>query len=236
MSNIIDFRSASARLVSPVSTESAEPIPSRSTLRKPYERGGPSMHTFAFRSYDMILESDDTDLVRDVRLDIHKARVKLRKIQERLQGVREQAAAKIQVLTEAENKLSVAIEAAVADQLASGVKAAPPKRKAEQERREFREAMRRRIRKVAAILKLSEEQIEWPLTLRHREIGRFCLKHGVQAEWLFEGRGRIFKDDAIEVGPNMTGAEFAEVVTTLPMADRRAIEAKLRQLAEGRQR
>ncbi|MGY3239978.1 hypothetical protein ACVMAJ_006868 [Bradyrhizobium sp. USDA 4448] len=32
----------------------------------------------------------------------------------------------------------------------------------------------------------------------------------------------------------MTGAEFAEVVRTLPIADQQAIAAKLRQLAERR--
>ena len=52
------------------------------------------MHTFLFRSYDLIVESDEADLIRDVKLDLHKARVKLSKIQERLQGVQEQAAAK----------------------------------------------------------------------------------------------------------------------------------------------
>ena len=86
----------------------------RRTLRKPYyERGGPSMHTFVFRSYDLIVESDEADLIRDVGLDIHKAEVKLRKIRERLQGIREQSAAQIQLLTAADTKLSAAIVAAL---------------------------------------------------------------------------------------------------------------------------
>ncbi len=70
------------------------------------------------------------------------------------------------------------------------------------------------------------------MTLRHREIGRFCLERGIQAEWLLEGRGRTFRDDPIEVGPNMTGAEFVEF--TLPIADQQAISAELRQIAERR--
>ena len=94
------------------------------------------------------------------------------------------------------------------------------------------EAMRQRIREVAAILKLSEEQIARPLTLRHQEIGGFCLGHGIQAEWLLEGRRRIFKGDPIEVGPNMTGAEFAEVVRTLPKSAQQEIEAKLREMVQ----
>ncbi len=66
-----------------------------------------------FRRYDLIIESDGADLVRDVSLDLHKAQVKLRKIQERLQGVQEQAAAQVQLLKVTETKLSAAIEAAL---------------------------------------------------------------------------------------------------------------------------
>jgi Mg2+ and Co2+ transporter CorA len=76
-------------------------------------RKSASMHTFCFRSYDMIVESDEADLVRDVSLDVHKAQVKLRKIRERLQSVQEQAAAQVKLLTAADNKLSAAIEAAL---------------------------------------------------------------------------------------------------------------------------
>jgi hypothetical protein len=45
-----------------------------------------TMHSFLYRSYDLIVESDDADLIRDVGLDIHKAEVKLKKIRQRLQG------------------------------------------------------------------------------------------------------------------------------------------------------
>ncbi|MCA1546434.1 hypothetical protein I6F36_06395 [Bradyrhizobium sp. BRP19] len=191
------------------------------------------MLTYTFRSYGAIVESSHAELVRDVRCDLPKAATKLRKIRQQIQRDRENAAERAALMTKAEAKLAAAIAAAHDGQLPSGAEAAT-KTKGE-ERRTFREAMRRRIREVAAILKLSEEQIEWPLTLKHREIGRFCLEHGVQAEWLLEGRGRIFKDDPIEVGPNMTGAEFAEVVRTLPIADQQAIAVKLREFAERRQ-
>jgi hypothetical protein len=71
------------------------------------------MHTFVFRSYDLIVASDEADLVRDVCLDIHKAEVQLKKIGQRLRGVQEQAAAQMQLLTASETKLSAAIVAAL---------------------------------------------------------------------------------------------------------------------------
>jgi hypothetical protein len=57
---------------------------------------------------------------------------------------------------------------------------------------------------------------------------------GVNLEWLLEGRGRIFKTDPIGLSPNMTGGEFAAVVTTLPMADQQAIGAMIRDLLHER--
>jgi hypothetical protein len=71
------------------------------------------MHTFLFRSYQLIVESDEADLVRDVRFDPDKAQTKLRLIKQRLKGVQEQAAAQVQLLTAAETKLSAAIVAAL---------------------------------------------------------------------------------------------------------------------------
>ncbi len=71
------------------------------------------MHTFLFRSYDLIVESDEADLIRDVCLDIHKAEVKLNKVRQRLQGIQEQSAAQIWLLTAADTKLSAAIVAAL---------------------------------------------------------------------------------------------------------------------------
>ena len=70
------------------------------------------MHTFLFRSYDLIVESDEADLVRDVCFDIDKAQTKLKAIRRRLQGVRDQAVAQVQLLSAADTKLTAAIVAA----------------------------------------------------------------------------------------------------------------------------
>jgi hypothetical protein len=71
------------------------------------------MHTFLFRSYNLIVESGEADLIRDVCLDLEKAQKKLKTIQQRSKDVQEQAAAQIQLLTAAETKLSAAIVAAL---------------------------------------------------------------------------------------------------------------------------
>ena len=71
------------------------------------------MQTFCFRSYGLIAQSDDADLIRDVSIDVDKARTKLRLVQQRLKGVKEQAAARIDLLTTAETKLKAVIVAAL---------------------------------------------------------------------------------------------------------------------------
>lgn len=78
-----------------------------------HTKRGSNMHTFLCRSYSLIVESDEADLVRDVCLDVDKAQTKLRSLQHRLQSVREQAAAQIEMLTAAETRLSSAIVAAL---------------------------------------------------------------------------------------------------------------------------
>jgi hypothetical protein len=87
------------------------------------------------------------------------------------------------------------IERAIADDLAFLV--AHPVRSSNSEaiarRRDFKDAMRQRIRDIAASRDLSDEEIRPVLKLRHEEIGRFTEAHGVNLEWLLEGRGRIFK-------------------------------------------
>jgi hypothetical protein len=100
-------------------------------------------------------------------------------------------------------------------------------------RREFKEAMRQRIRDIAASRDLSDEEIKPFLKLKHHEIAEFTEKHGVNVEWLLEGKGRIFEKDPIRLSPNSTGAQFAAVVATLPMADQQAIGAVVRDLAGG---
>jgi hypothetical protein len=94
-----------------------------------------------------------------------------------------------------------------------------------EQRREFNAAMRQRIRDVAASRDLSDEEIKPALTLKHHEIANFTEKHRVNLEWLLEGRGRVFRTDPIARGPNMTGAEVAALVRTLPEAQQRKIEA-----------
>jgi hypothetical protein len=74
---------------------------------------GPNLQRLLFRSSHLIVESDEADLVRDVCFAVDRAQTKLERIQRRLQGVREQAAAQVQLLTAAETKLTAAIVAAL---------------------------------------------------------------------------------------------------------------------------
>jgi hypothetical protein len=71
------------------------------------------MHTLLFRSRELILESDEVDLVRDVRVNISRAHTKLRRMRERLQVVQEWAAQQVKELKAADIKLSAAIVAAL---------------------------------------------------------------------------------------------------------------------------
>jgi hypothetical protein len=74
---------------------------------------GPNMRSVLFRSREMILESDEADLVRDVRFDIDKAQRKLEKIRARIESLQEYAATELQLLTAADTKLTAAIVAAL---------------------------------------------------------------------------------------------------------------------------
>jgi hypothetical protein len=69
-----------------------------------------SVHTF--RSYNLIVQSNEADLISDVGFDMDRAESKLRRIKQRLKNVQEQAAAQIQLLTTADAKLTAAIVAA----------------------------------------------------------------------------------------------------------------------------
>lgn len=93
-------------------------------------------------------------------------------------------------------------------------------------RREFKAAMRQRIRDVAASRDLTDEEIKPALTLKHEEIGNFCEQHGVRFEWLLEGRGRVF------VTPG--AAELAACVRTLPWAQQQTIEAMVVEMIDKR--
>jgi hypothetical protein len=77
MSNIID-QSAFKGVRSPkrvLHSENDEIIEPRVKVRR---RSGRSMHTFVFRSYTLIVESAEADLMRDVCFDMHKAQVNSR--------------------------------------------------------------------------------------------------------------------------------------------------------------
>ena len=83
------------------------------------------------------------------------------------------------------------IERAIADDLA--FLAAHPVRRSNSE---FKEAMRQRIRDVAASRDLSDEEIKPVLKLKHHEIARFKEVNGVNLESLLEGKGQIFMSGA----------------------------------------
>jgi hypothetical protein len=90
------------------------------------------------------------------------------------------------------------------------------------------------LRDIAASRDLSDEEIRPVLKLKHHEIANFTEKHGVNLEWLLEGKGRVFEKDPIRLSPNSTGAEFAAVVATMPMADQQAIGAMVREMLQER--
>jgi hypothetical protein len=102
---VIDFPNASPRR--------SPPRRRAAYLSRPGACNGPNMQRLLFRSSHLIVESDEADLVRDVCFAVDRAQTKLNAIRRRLQGVREQAAAQVQLLTAAETKLRAAIVAAL---------------------------------------------------------------------------------------------------------------------------
>jgi hypothetical protein len=87
------------------------------------------------------------------------------------------------------------IERVIADDVA--FLAAHPTRRSDGEamvrKRAFNEAMRQRIRELAASRNLPDDEIKAVLKLKHQEIGAFAIKHSVSLAWLLEGAGPIFK-------------------------------------------
>ncbi len=133
---------------------------------------------------------------------------------------------------EEQEKIRKGVEAAqtLANEMARAAEGIPPKQRrtnsgAMARRRDFNEAMRQRIRDIAVSRDLSDEQIKPVLTLKHHEIAKFTKKHDVNVEWLLEGKGRIFEKDPITLNPNMSAAELAALVRTLPEAEQQMIEA-----------
>ena len=68
-------------------------------------------HTFVFRSYALIVESAEADLMRDVCFDMHKAQVNSRLSGDKLQPIASSRVGE-KLLTSAESRLSAAIVAA----------------------------------------------------------------------------------------------------------------------------
>jgi hypothetical protein len=101
-------------------------------------------------------------------------------------------------------------------------------------RRAFKEAMRQRIREIAASRDLTDEEIKPVLGLKHHEIGASAVKHSVSLAWLLEGAGPIFKKYPDWPRPEMTGDESAAVVTTMPTADQQAIRTMVREILQER--
>jgi hypothetical protein len=98
----------------PVTSEPEQEEPKKGYWRsRENVRNGPNLQRLLFRSSHLIVESDEADLVRDVCFDVDRAQTKLKRIQLRLKGVQEQAAAQVQLLTAAETKLTAAIVAAL---------------------------------------------------------------------------------------------------------------------------
>jgi hypothetical protein len=128
------------------------------------------------------------------------------------------------------------IERAIADDLA--FIAAHPTRRSNSEvmahRRNFKEAMRQRIKDIAASRDIPDDEIRPVLSLRHQHIGEFATKYSVNLAWLLEGKGRIFKTDPITLNPKTTAAELAAVVRTLPEAEQQMIDAMVDQLLQER--
>jgi hypothetical protein len=113
-------------------------------------------------------------------------------------------------------------------------KSVPMSDERKEERRKFKEAMRQRIREVGAARSIPDDEIRPVLSLRHHLIAEFSENYNVSLDWLLEGEGRIFKKDPIRLSPNMTGSEFAAVVTTLPVADQQAISTTVREILQER--
>jgi hypothetical protein len=72
-------------------------------------------------------------------------------------------------------------------------KSRPMSNERKEERRAFKEAMRQRIREIAASRDIPDDEIRPALSLKHRHIVEFATKYSVNFEWLLEGVGPMFK-------------------------------------------
>ena len=100
-------------LAFPGNKTSDRPRSISSSARPHRVRGEKNRYTLLFRSRESILQSDEPDLVRDVCFDIDRAKGKLARIRARIESLQEYAATELQLLTEADTKLSAALVAAL---------------------------------------------------------------------------------------------------------------------------
>ena len=85
-----------------------------SSSGRPYRVSGEkNRYTLLFRSRESILQSDEQDLFQDVCFDIDRAKGKLERIRARIESLQEYAATELQLLTDADTKLSAALIAAL---------------------------------------------------------------------------------------------------------------------------
>jgi hypothetical protein len=107
MSNIIELSALRAARTSKrvLPSENGAPFQPRVKVRRRARR-------MVFRSYTLIVQSNEADPMRDVCFDIGKAQTKLKGIRRQLQRDREHAAAREKLLASAEDRLSAAIAAA----------------------------------------------------------------------------------------------------------------------------
>jgi hypothetical protein len=96
------------------------------------------------------------------------------------------------------------------------------------QKREMRDAIRTRIRDVAASLDLSDDEIKPAMTTKHFELIQFTQKYAVNIEWLITGKGRIFEKDGAKQPPcTMKGEDLAAAICKLPDKEQRLMLAKL---------
>jgi hypothetical protein len=67
-------------------------------------------------------------------------------------------------------------------------KSKPMSAEAKEQRRNFKEAMRRRIKEFAASRDIPDDEIRPVLSLRHHHIAKFVETYNVSLDWLLEGK------------------------------------------------
>jgi hypothetical protein len=110
-SEIITFPGRASKLNRSVRVDDEEDEAPYQRRQSPYREG--ALHTVTYRSYDLIVQSDESDLVRDVCFDVDKAARKLEAIRQQLRRDRERLTSRVELLTAAETKLTAAIVVAL---------------------------------------------------------------------------------------------------------------------------